>query len=115
MTSILLAPLFFLLGLLLQALALKLSLSFFGQNASENRFSRAFGVTLLLSVALFVLGWIPLFGWFLKPLFWLVAIMVVYRIGFMKTLGVAIVQLLIQAVLKWLLAIVGIGAGHLLI
>lgn len=115
MSSLLLSPLFVLLGLLLQALALKISLGFLGQSASENRFSRALGVTVILSVALFLLGWIPLIGWLLKPFFWLMVIMIVYRIGFMKTLGVALVQFFIQAGLKWLLSLIGISAGHLML
>lgn len=117
MSTIITTIVLFILGFLIQAVALKVSLGMLGQAQSKNKFSTALGVTLLLSVALFITGFVPLFGWFLKPLVWLLVIMVVYKIGFFKSLGVAFVQLIIQLGLKWLLALIGIGyAGqHLLV
>lgn len=115
MLSFLLAPVFFLLSLLIQAFALKLSLGFFGKESSENRFSTALGVSFLLSIVLLIVGAMPFLGVVLKPLIWMLVVMLVYRTGFLKTLGVAVVQVVIQAALKWILAIIGIGASHLLI
>lgn len=114
MLSFLLAPFVFILSIFLQAFTLKASLGFFGYSKEENRFSRALGVTLLLSVLLFAVGAVPLFGILFKPLVWILVVMLIYRIGFFKTLGVAVVQVAIQVVLKWVLGLIGIGTSFLL-
>jgi hypothetical protein len=110
MSAIVLKILFFFLGFVVQALALKFSLGLLGQAKSENKFSKALGISLFLTVAMFVLGFVPLVGWALKPLMWLVIVMAAYKIGFFKSLGVAVLQALAQLALKWILTLVGLSA-----
>lgn len=98
----------FILGFLIQATALKTALSLVGQTRAQNKFSTALGVSLLLSVALFFTGLVPFFGGLLKPLVWLLLVMLIYRIGFLKSLGVALIQALVQIALKLLLGLIGL-------
>lgn len=99
--------LFLVLSFFVQVLALKAALSVLGQKSANNKLTTAFGVVAMLHLALIVTAFIPFVGWLLKPLVWLVVIMVVYKIGFFKSVGVAIVQFMIQAALKFLLGLIG--------
>ena len=103
--------LFFILSFIIQAVALKLSLSVLGQASAQNKFGTAVGVVALLNVALVVTSFVPVVGWLLKPLVWLLVIMSVYRIGFFKSIGVAVIQLVIQVGLKWILALIGLSVA----
>ena len=103
--------LFFILSFIIQAVALKLSLSVLGQASAQNKFGTAVGVVALLNVALVVTSFVPVVGWLLKPLVWLLVIMAVYRIGFFKSIGVAVIQLVIQVGLKWILALIGLSVA----
>ena len=98
----------FILGFLLQAIALKWSLAILGQNSAQNKFGTALGVVAMLNVSVVAISFVPLVGWVLKPLVWLLIVMAVYRIGFFKSIGVAIFQVLIQIFIKWVLALIGL-------
>lgn len=95
MTTILI----FILGFVVQAVALKLSLGLLGQASAQNKFGTAVGVVALLNIALFVTNFVPVVGWLLKPLVWLLIIMAVYRIGFFKSVAVWVIQVAIKSIL----------------
>lgn len=99
----------FILGFFIQATALKAALSLMGLARAQNKFSTALGVSLLLSGTLFFIGWVPFIGALLKPLVWLILVMLIYRIGLLKSLGVAFVQAVVQLLLKVLLGLIGLG------
>ena len=99
----------FILGFLMQAVALKLSLGVLGQASAQNKFGTAIGVVAVLKIALMVTAFVPVVGWLLKPLVWLLVIMAVYKIGFFKSIAVAIVQVVFQIALKWILALIGLS------
>ena len=103
--------LFFIVGFLIQAVALKLSLSVLGQASAQNKFGTALGVVAILNIAMLVISFVPIVGWLVKPLVWLLVIMTVYRIGFVKGVAAAFIQFLIQLALKWLLAIIGFSSA----
>lgn len=103
--------LFFILSFIIQAIALKLSLSVLGQASAQNKFGTAIGVVAVLNIALLVTSFVPVVGWMLKPLVWLLVIMAVYRTGFFKSIGVAVIQLVIQLALKWILALIGLSVA----
>lgn len=94
-----------------QALALKVSLGMFGQPSNTNRYSTALGVAAVLNLSAMVLGFVPLFGWFLYAALWLGVVMSVYKIGFGRSLGVAVLQIIVRWVLTLLLGFFGIKAG----
>lgn len=104
------AILFFIISLFVQALALKVALGLLGQKSAQNKFSTALVVSTLLNIALVVTAFVPIVGWMLKPLVWLLVIMAVYKIGLFKGMGVAVLQFLVQAGLKFLLGLIGFSA-----
>ena len=110
MTGILTSILVFFLGFIVQALALKVSLSIVGQAKAQNKFSKALWVSLILSFALLITGFIPVVGWIAKPLVWLLIVMSAYNIGFTKSVGVAVLQALAQHAMAWLLKLIGLSA-----
>lgn len=91
-----------------QALALKLALSAAGQASSQNKFTTAVTTIAMLNVATFVIGFIPVAGALLAPLVWLLIIMAVYNTGFFKSIGVGAAWFVFQALLKWILALIGL-------
>jgi hypothetical protein len=99
------------IGFFVQAFALKLALGAMGQPAAENRYSRALGVSAMLTVAGFILGFVPFFGWLLSSAVWVAVVMSVYHIGFLKSVGVAILQVVLRFILGLLLALFGIKVG----
>lgn len=99
--------LFFIVAIVVQAVALKLTLGLLGQASANNKFSTALGVAAMLKVAMVMTTFLPIVGWVLKPLIWLLIIMAVYNTGFLKTIAVAIVQFVIQKLLAWILAVIG--------
>ncbi len=103
--------LFFVLSFFIQVVALKLSLSLLGQASANNKMATAVGVVAVLNIALMVTTFVPVVGWLLKPLVWLLIIMAVYKIGFFKSIAASVIQLVIQALLKWLLAIIGLSSA----
>ncbi len=107
--------LYFVLALIVQAVALKFALASVGLKGADNKMSTALGVATLLNVAMLVTAFIPVVGWIVKPLVWLLIIMAVYNTGFFKTVAVWAVQIVIQWALKALLGLIGFpvsfGAG----
>lgn len=99
--------LFFILALFTQAIALKLALAVIGQTSADNKFSTALTVAAMLNIAMVITALIPFVGWIAKPLVWMLIIMSVYKTSFFKTVGVAGLQYVIQAVLTWLLKQIG--------
>lgn len=97
------------IGFIIQVVALKFSLSLLGQASAQNKLGTAVGVVALLNVAMFLTAMIPFADWILKPLIWLMVIMAVYRIGFLKSIGLAIIQTVLQLVLKWILVLIGLS------
>lgn len=93
-------------GFFLSALALKLALGVLGQPKHDNKYGTAVTVAGVLSVGSFVLGFVPVLGWLLYPVLWLGVVKSVYRIGFAKSLVVAVLQLVIRVGLWWLLHLI---------
>lgn len=105
--SFLIGILLAVVGFFVSALALKLALGVLGQPAHENKYGTAVTVAGILSVCSLLLSFTPFFvGWVLYPLLWLVLVKSVYRIGFAKSLGVAVLQVLIRGGLMWLLHLI---------
>lgn len=99
---------FGIVGFLIQAMALKVALGLLGQSSAENKYSRAIGVALLLTIAGWILGFAPFgLGFVLYPLLWLGVIMSVYGIGFFRSLGVALLQVGVKAVIGFVLSLIG--------
>lgn len=94
------------IGFFLSAFALKLALKLMGQPSRDNKYGTAVTVAAILSVAGFVLGFIPFFGWLLYPLMWLLIVKSTYQIGWSKSVMVALLQLAIRGVLFLLLALI---------
>ncbi len=99
--------LFFILAFFIQAIALKMALGLLGQAKSDNQFSTALAVAAMLNVAMVITTFIPFFGDILKPMVWLLIIMAIYKIGFFKSIAVAVVQLVIAGLLEWILELIG--------
>lgn len=94
-------------GFFLSALALKMALGLLGQPAHENKYGTAVTVAGLLSISSVLLSFTPFFiGWFVYPLLWLVLVKGVYKISFLKSLGVAVLQVAIRGGLMWLLKLI---------
>ncbi|RAL20569.1 hypothetical protein DL240_16155 [Lujinxingia litoralis] len=97
---------FFVVSFLVQALALKLALSFMGHGTSSNGLGKAMGISFMLNVLLFFVGLVPLLGWVLKPVVWLLVVMSAYNTSFFKSMGVGLTQVVLQwgigLVLSWL-------------
>ncbi|MFU8807244.1 MAG: hypothetical protein ACNA8W_25775 [Bradymonadaceae bacterium] len=96
------------ISFLVQALALKLALGVLGQPSTQNRYGTALGVAGGLTAMGFVLGFVPIMGWLLFPVMWIAVVMGVYKIGFLKSLGVAILQVVLRMVISLILAVIGI-------
>jgi hypothetical protein len=102
--SFLIGILLGIVGFFVSALALKLALGMLGQPAHENKYGTAVTVAGILSFSSFLLSFTPFFvGWVLYPLLWLVLVKSVYRIGFTKSVLVAMLQLAIRGGLMWAL------------
>jgi len=88
------------------ALALKLSLNILGQPSGRNRYKTALKVALGLAFAGWVLGFVPFLGWLLYAGLWVFVIRDVYGTSWTKTLGVALLQVVVRltllALLGWL-------------
>lgn len=105
----------FLLGAVLSFLAhifaLKFALDLAGKTGQDNTLSKAAGLSVVLSVAYFVLGFVPFFGNLLYLALWVAAIMTSYHLGFLKSLMVAVMQFFIRAAIGLLLWFVGLTAA----
>jgi hypothetical protein len=95
------------LSFVVQAFALKAALSAIGKSKSENEFSTALVVALSLNVAFVVLGLLPLAGSLVYLALWVGVIMKVYRVGFLESLGVGMLQFAIRIVLGIVLWLFG--------
>lgn len=100
------AILFFFVSFVVQAIALKAALSVVGHGTTSNALSKAIGISLFLNVLLFFIGLVPILGWVLKPIIWLLVVMSAYNTGFFKSMGVGVVQVFLQwgigLVLSWI-------------
>lgn len=105
MSSIILAVVSF----FLQAFALKLALGVMGQPSHQNKYGTAIRVAATLALAGFLLGFIPLVGWLVYAILWLLVVRSVYGIGLTKSVGVAVLQVVIRLVLSGILALIGWG------
>lgn len=94
-----------------QALALKLALGVLGQPSAQNKYTTALGVCGGLTLASIVVGSVPFFGWLLVPVMWIAIVMGVYHIGFLKSVGVAVLQVILKMMITLILAILGIKIG----
>lgn len=109
------AIVYFFVSFIVQAVALKAALSMVGHGNTSNALSKAIGISLFLNVLLFFVGLVPILGWVLKPLIWLLVVMSAYNTSFFKSMGVGVVQVFLQwgiaLVLSWIgfnMAIAGI-------
>lgn len=87
---------FAIVSFLLHVLTLKLAAGTMGVPRAHNRYSRALAVVLGLSVLGFVLGLIPVLGWLLYPLVWVVVVKSAYDLSVLKSVGVALVQVALK-------------------
>ena len=99
------------ISFLLQALALYLAVKAVAEDQTRNSYGRA----LLVASILGVLGWLLLEsfavlacgGWFLYLILWFAVIMGVYKISLLRSLGVAIMLVLIRLGLALVLSLFG--------
>lgn len=94
----------------LHVLTLKLAVSTMGVPRSKNRYTKALYVVLGLSVAAFIVGFIPLISWLLYSVLWIVVVMSSYNLGFFKSVCVAVIQVGLKIALWLLLKLMGINA-----
>lgn len=94
------------IGFFVGALALKLALGVLGQPGTENKYSTALTVSGVLAISSLLLSFVPLFGWLLYAVLWLAVVKSVYRIGFGKSLIVALLQLVIRGGIWFLLHLI---------
>lgn len=85
------------LSFFVSAFALKLSLSAMGQPARRNRYDTAMTVSAVLSLCGWVLGFVPFLGWLVYGILWLAVVRSVYEISLKKSIGVAVLLVLIRA------------------
>lgn len=93
---------FAIVSFLLHVLTLKLAAGSMGVPRANNQYLKALMVVLGLSLAGFVLGLVPILGWLLYPLVWVVVVKSAYDLSFAKSLGVALVQVVLKLGL-WLI------------
>lgn len=91
-------------GFFLSALALKLSLGVLGQPKLQNKYSTAISTSGVLSIAGLLIGLVvPLVGFLVYGVFWVVVVRSVYGISVKKSVGVALLMVLIRQVLMFAL------------
>mgnify|MGYP000675149007 CR=1 FL=1 len=93
---------------LLQALALKFSVSLIGQPGVQNNYTQALTTSAILGVLSLLCGCIPVFGWLLYLGLWCAVVMNTYKLSFTRSVGVAIIQTLIAFGLLKLLVLINI-------
>ncbi|MFP4600483.1 MAG: hypothetical protein ACLFVJ_19670 [Persicimonas sp.] len=91
----------------LHALVLKIAAGAMGAPRAKNTYPRALKVAFGLSVAGFLLGFIPIVSLPLYGILWIAVIMSVYDLGFMRSIGVAFVQVGLKLLLALLLKLFG--------
>jgi hypothetical protein len=92
----------------LHAFVLKLAVGTMGAPQHKNTLSKALTVAFGLSVAGFLIGFVPLVSWPLYALLWVAVIATVYEIGIMRSIGVAVLQVVLKLVIWLLLKLVGL-------
>jgi hypothetical protein len=108
------ALIYAIISFLLHALALYLSVEIVAEGASEreNTYFKAIGVSLVLgALAWLFLDWLVLAvcgGWLVYLVLWFAVIMGVYRLSFLKSLGVAILQVGIRVLIGLTLKFFGL-------
>jgi hypothetical protein len=93
----------------LHALVLKLAVGTMGVPQAKNPYPKALSIAFGLTLAGFVIGFIPLISWFIYALVWLGVIMAAYDLGFVKSLGVAIMLIVLKVMVWIVLALFGLG------
>jgi hypothetical protein len=93
----------------LHVLTLKLAVSSVGVPRSKNRYTKALFVVLGLSMAGFIVGFIPLFGWLIYSALWILVVMSAYNLGFAKSILVAVIQVGLKIALWLLLKLFGVS------
>lgn len=106
---------FGILTFFLHALVLKIAVGTMGVPASRNTYSKALSIAFALSLAGFLIGFIPLVSWLIYAVLWIAVIMSAYDLGLFKSLGVAVVQVGLKIVVWMLLKLFtfDVAAHHL--
>ena len=99
------------LSFFVQAFALKLAVGAMGAPRAKNTYSTAMTVAFGLNLAGFLLGFIPFVGWLVYLVLWFAVIMSVYDLGFWRSIGVAVLQVVLKLAIGLLLKILGLGAS----
>lgn len=93
------------------ALALKIAAGAMGASATKNTYPRALSVAFWLLVASFLIGFVPIVSGLLYAMVWIGAIMMVYELSFLRSVGVAIAQFAVKIALLLLLKLVGLSTA----
>lgn len=94
---------------LLHVLALKLAVSTMGVTGKDNRYIKALMVVVGLNLLGIFTGFIPLFSWPIYAALWVIVVMSAYRLSFIKSIGVAVMQVGIKIAIWALLKLVGMS------
>lgn len=97
-----------LLSFLLHAFVLKVAVGAMGAPDHKNTYSKALWVAFGLNVAGFVLGWFGIMGAIIYLVLWFAVIMSTYTLGFLRSTGVAIVQVVLKFALGIVLSLLGL-------
>jgi hypothetical protein len=95
----------------LHALVLKLAVGTMGVPQTKNTYSKAMSIAFGLTLAGFVISFIPLLSWPIYAVLWMGVIMSAYDLGFFKSLGVAVMQIVLKVVVWIVLALFGVSVA----
>ncbi len=99
------------LSFIVHAIGLKLSVDVLGNRFTENNFGLALRLSAGLALAHFALGFVPFVGGLIYLALWCAAVMKLYKLSLMRSVGVAVVQFFISLVLFGLLKLIGLDVS----
>ena len=97
-----------LLSFLLQAFVLKVAVGAMGAPERKNTYAKALWVAFALNAAGFVLGWFGIMGAIVYLILWFAVIMSTYALGLFRSIGVAVVQVVLKFALGIILSLLGL-------
>jgi hypothetical protein len=95
----------------LHALVLKFAVGTMGVPRTKNTISKALSIAFGLTLAGLVISFIPFVSWLIYAVVWMGVIMSAYDIGFVKSLGVAVMQIVLKVVVWIVLALFGVSVA----
>jgi hypothetical protein len=93
-------------GFLVQALTLKLAVGIVS-DTRDNTYATAIGISALLAVLGVMFDFIPILGWIAYMVVWVVVVASTYRIGTLRSIGVAIAQVIVHMLISLGLGLIG--------